>query len=89
MPKHWIYQSLQCVHILSMIMYFHTGNAYYDAVITVHVSIFLTKKHIISIQKEYHYYSFTFITSLYVVLLMVEFHQKTRKYVASVNKNIQ
>ena len=44
MPKHQIWQMLQCAHILSQIMHFHTENLYCDAVLTVLVSIFLTKK---------------------------------------------
>ena len=39
-----------------------------------HVSIFLTKNQIISIQKQHPQYGFTFITSLDVVLIIVEFH---------------
>ena len=38
---------------------------------SIHVSIFLTKKHTIIIQTQHPQYSFTFITSLEVVLLMV------------------
>ena len=73
MPKHMIRQRLQCAHILSLIMHFHAENLYCDAVTNFHVSIVLTKKQIISIQEEHPQYSFTFTTSLYVVLLMVEF----------------
>ena len=46
MPKHLIWKRLQCAHILTLIMHLHTGNVYYGAVLTFHVSIFLTKKHI-------------------------------------------
>ena len=70
MPNHMIWQRLQCVHILSLIMHCHTGNLYFDAVLTVHVSIFLTKKHIIGIQTQPPQCGFTFITPLRVVLLM-------------------
>ena len=38
---------------------------------SVHVSIFLTKKHIIIIQTRHPQYSFTFIISLDIVLLVV------------------
>ena len=79
MPKHMIWQMLQCAHILSLIMHFHTGNVYYGAVPNVHVSIFLTKIKIISIHKKHPQYGFTFITSLDVVILMVEFHSKRKK----------
>ena len=44
MPKHQIWKRLQCAHILSLRMHFHTGNVYCDAVLTVLVSILLTKK---------------------------------------------
>ena len=74
MPKHLIWKMQQCAHILSMIMYFHTGNVYYSDVPTVHVSIFLTKKQMKSTKKQLPQYGFTFITSLDFVLLMVEFH---------------
>ena len=53
MPKHLICKRLQCVHILSLIMQCHTGNAYCNSVLSAHVSIFLTKKQIISIQKKH------------------------------------
>ena len=52
----------------------HTGNVYCDAVLTVLVLIFLTKKQVGSMKKLYPLLGFTFITSLDVVLLMVEFH---------------
>ena len=42
--------------------------------INVHVSILLTKKQIISIQTQHPQYGFTFITSLHVVLIMVELY---------------
>ena len=73
-PKIMIWNNLQCVHILSLIMHCHTGNLYCDGVLTVHVSIFLTKKQIIIIQIQHPKLGFTFITSLHVLLLMVEFH---------------
>ena len=88
MPKHQIWQRLPCVHIFSLIVHFHTGNMYFDAVLTVQVSIFLTKKQIISIQTQHHQLGWTFITSLRVVLLMVEFHWKTIKYVICVKNNL-
>ena len=71
MSKHQIWQMLQCAHILSLSMHFRTGNAYFDAVLTVHVSIFLTKKQIISIQTQDPQLGFTFITPLHTVMLMV------------------
>ena len=37
MSKHLIWHKLQCAHILSLLMYFHTGNVYFGAVLTVHV----------------------------------------------------
>ena len=88
MPKHLIQKKLQCVNILSLIIHCHTGNMYYYAVLNAHVSIFLTNKQIISIQKQHPQYSFTFIASLDVVLLMVELHWKTKIYVTCVNKNL-
>ena len=62
---------LQSVHILSLIIHCHTENLYCGAVLNVHVSIFLIKKHIINIQAQHPQYGFTFITSLRDVLLMV------------------
>ena len=50
--KNLIWQRIQYVHILSLIMHCHTGNVYCDAVITVHVSILPTKKNIISIHAQ-------------------------------------
>ena len=50
MPKHLMWQRLQCAHILSLVMHFHTGNYYFRAVPTFHVSISLTKKQIIRVQ---------------------------------------
>ena len=44
MPQHQIWKMLQCAHILNLSIHFHTGNVYCDAVMTVHVSIFLIKK---------------------------------------------
>ena len=52
MPKHWIWKRLQCAHILSLLMHFHSENMYCSAVLTVHVSIFLNKKKIIGIKKK-------------------------------------
>ena len=88
MTKHLIWQMLQCVHIPSLIMHCRTGNGYCGAVMTFHVSIFLTKKQIISIQKQHPQFGFTFITSLHVVVIMVELHWRTIKYVTCVNNNI-
>ena len=88
MPKHLICKRLLCAHIFSMIMHFHTGNVYCGAVPNIHVSIFLTKKQIIRIQTQHPQYGFTFITSLDVVLLMVEFRWKTKKYFTCVNNHL-
>ena len=74
MPKHQIWQILQCAHILSLSMQFHTGNVYYGAVLTVVVSIFLTNKQPQIMTKQHPQLGFKFITSSDVVLLMVEFH---------------
>ena len=74
MPKHLLWKMQQRALILIRIMHFHTGNMYYGAVPTVHVLIFLTKKQIKNTKKQHPQLGFTFITSLYVVLLMVEFH---------------
>ena len=41
MPKHLIWQILQCADILSLIMHFHTRNVYCGVVRTVNTSIFL------------------------------------------------
>ena len=45
-----------------------------DAVLNVHISIFLNKKERKKKNKQQPQLSFTFITSLDVVILMVEFH---------------
>ena len=74
MPQHQIWKMLQCAHILSLSMHLHTGNVYCDAVMTVLVSIFPTKKQQKNMTKQHPQLGFTFITSLDVVLLMVEFH---------------
>ena len=74
MPKHLIWQMRQCALILIRIMHFHTGNVYYGDVPTVHVSIFLTKKHIKNMKKQHPQLVFTVITALDVVLLMGELH---------------
>ena len=79
---------LQCVHILGLIMHYQTENVYCGVVLTFHISIFLTKKQIISIHTQHPQYGFTFITSYHVVLIMVEFHWKKNKYVTFVNKNL-
>ena len=73
MPKHLIWQMQQCALILILIMHFHAGNVYYGAVPTVHVLISLTNKKI-KMNIKHPQLGFTFITSLDVVLLMVEFH---------------
>ena len=74
MPKHLIWKMLQCANILSLSIHFHTGNVYCDAVMTVHVSILPTKKYLKNMTKLYPQLGFTFITSLDVVLFMVDFH---------------
>ena len=88
MSQHQICQMLQCAHILILSMHCHTGNVYCGAVLTVLVSIFLTKKQLKKRTKLHPKLGFTVTTSLDVLLLMVEFHWKTRKYVTCVNKNI-
>ena len=74
MPQHQIWQMLQCAHILSLSMHFQTGNVYCDAVLNVLVSIFLTNKQLKNMKKQHPQLSFTFTTSLDVVLFMVDFH---------------
>ena len=74
MPKHLIWKMRQCVLTLIMIMQSHTGNVCCGVVRTVHVLIFLTRKKIKNTKKQHLQLGFTFITSLDVVLLMVEFH---------------
>ena len=74
MLNHQIRKMLQCAHILCMIMHFHTGNVYCGVVTNVHIPIFLTKKQIKSTKKQQPLLGFIFITSLDVVLPMVEFH---------------
>ena len=44
MPKYLIWKMRKCALILTVIMHYHTGNVYYDAVPTVNVSILLTMK---------------------------------------------
>ena len=53
MPKHMIWKRLHCAHILSLIMNFHTVNVLCGAVPNVHVSIFLIKKNIKSMNKQH------------------------------------
>ena len=77
-PKNLIWQRPQYAHIPSLTMHFHTGNVYCGDVMNVHISIFLTKKQIISIQKQHSHFGFTFITSLHIVLPMLEFHWKKK-----------
>ena len=55
-------------------MNFHTKNVYLGVVVTVHVSILLTKKQIKMMKKQHPQLGFTIITSLHVVMIMVEFH---------------
>ena len=74
MPKHQIWQMLQCAQILSLSMHFHTGNVYCDAVMTIPVSIFLTNKYLKNMTKLHPQLGFTFITSLDVVIFIVDFH---------------
>ena len=74
MPHHQIWQMLQCAHNLNLIIHFHTGNVFCDAVMNVHVSIFLIKKLQMNMTKLHQQLGFTFITPLDVVLLMVDFH---------------
>ena len=81
-------ENAPCAHILSMSMHFHTGNVYCGAVLTVLVSIFLTKKQLKNMTKQHPQLGFTFITSLDVALFMVDFHLKTRTFVTCVNKNL-
>ena len=71
-----------------MVMHFHTGNLYCGVVPTFHVSIFLSKKQIKNMKKQHSLLGFIFIKSLDVVMLMVEFHLKTRKYVTCIKKNL-
>ena len=73
-PKHHIWQMQHCAHILSLGMHFHTGNVYCSAVLTVHVSIFLTNKQLKNMKNQHPQLGFTFTTSLHVVLLTVDFH---------------
>ena len=86
MPKHLIWKRSQCVYILVMIMHCQPENVFCDSAINIHGSILLTKKQIISIHTQLPQYGFTYITSLRVVLLIVEFHWNTRKYAACVNR---
>ena len=74
MPKHQIWKMLQCAHILSQSMHFHTVNVYCNAVMTVLVSIFLTKKQLKIMKKLHPQLGFTFITSSDAVIFMVDFH---------------
>ena len=74
MPNQLIGKRLQCAHILSLIMHFHTGNVYCGVVLNFHKSIFLTKKKIKNMRKQHPKLGFTFIASLDFVMPMVEFH---------------
>ena len=71
-----------------MIMHFHTGNVYFGIFLAVHISIFLTKKQIKNMKKKHPQLDFIFITSLHVVIIMVELHLQTKKYVTCVKNNI-
>ena len=62
MPQHQIWQMLQCAHILSMSIHFHTRNMYCRTVLTVLVSILLTNKKIKDMKKQQPQLGFTFIT---------------------------
>ena len=88
MPKHQIWKILQCAHILSLSIHFHTGNLYCDSVLNFLVSIFLTNKQLKNMKKQHPQLGFTFITSSEVVIFMVEFHWRTRTFVPCVNKNL-
>ena len=88
MSKHMIWQMRKCALILIRIMHFHNINVYYGAVPTVHVFILLNNKKIKNMKKQHPQLGFTFITSLDVVLIMVELHLKTNKYVICVNMNL-
>ena len=88
MPKHLMWQMLQCALIFITIIHFQTGNVYFGALLNVRISIFLTKRQIKNMRKQHPQLGFTFIASLDVVLLMVEFRWMTIKYVKCVNKNI-
>ena len=74
MSKRLIWKSLQCMHILILIMHYHTVNVSCDAVLNIHVSIILTKKHMVGIHTQHPQLGFTFITYLCAVLLLVELH---------------
>ena len=73
-PKHLMWQIRHCALILIVIIHLHTGNVYCGAVLNVYISIFLTNKQIKNMKKQHPQLGFTFITSLDVVLPMVEFH---------------
>ena len=64
MLNNLILQRLQCAHILSILMNFHTQNAYCGAVTNFYVSIFLIKKQITSIHKQHLQLGFTLIISI-------------------------
>ena len=78
MPKYQIWKMRQCALILVLIIHSHTENVDCGAVLTVHVLIFLTMKQIKNMKKQHPQLGFTFITSLHVVLLMVELHWNTK-----------
>ena len=87
-PKYQIWKMLQFAHIISLSMHCHTRYVYCGAVLNVLVSIFLTKKPLKNMTKQHPQLGFPFTTSLHVVLLIVEFHWKAKKYVTFVNKNL-
>ena len=64
----------QCALILILIIHFHTGDVCCGAVPNALVSIFLTTKQLKNMKKQHPQLGFTFITSLDVLLLMLEFH---------------
>ena len=74
MPQHQIWKMRHGAHILNLSMHFHTGTVYCDAVLTVLVSIFLTKKQLKKMTKQHPQLGFIFITSSDVVLFIVDFY---------------
>ena len=56
-PKHMIWYKLQCAHILSLIMHFHTINVYCGSVLTFRVSIFLRHNTINTVSHLSHYWT--------------------------------
>ena len=60
-PNHMAWQRQQCVHNQSQIMSYKIGNVYCDVVPNAQVLIFLTRKHMISIQTPVLQFIFKFI----------------------------